>query len=289
MTSENGNAVGNAGANGAPILVAEDVRLSFGGVAAVDGASLEVEPGKITALIGPNGAGKTSFFNAVTGFYKPDGGSISFDGGQITGKSPHAIARRGLVRTFQLTKSLARMTVLDNMMLAAPNQTGEKMFTAWVAPWVIRKQERASREKALELLELFNLIEKKDDYAATLSGGQRKLLELARALMMEPRMILLDEPMAGVNPTLGARLLEHVGQLRDEGMTFVLVEHDMDVVMNVSEHVIVMANGKVITRGSPDEVRSNQEVIDAYLGAGGGAVDEAIEETFGEKESGTDG
>ncbi len=278
MTSENGAA--NGFSNGIPILVAEDVRLSFGGVAAVDGATLSVEPAKITALIGPNGAGKTSFFNVVTGFYRPDGGDISFDGDRITGKPPHAIARRGLVRTFQLTKSLARMTVLDNMMLAAPNQTGEKIFTAWLAPWVIRKQENANREKALELLELFNLIDKKDDYAATLSGGQRKLLELARALMMEPRMILLDEPMAGVNPTLGARLLEHVGQLRDEGMTFVLVEHDMDVVMNVSEKVIVMANGRVITEGSPDEVRTNQEVIDAYLGAGGGAVEEAIDEVF---------
>ena len=150
------------------------------------------------------------------------------------------------------------MSVLDNMMLAATGQTGEKIFTAWFAPWIIRKQERANREKAMELLELFNLTEKKDDYAATLSGGQRKLLELARALMMDPKMILLDEPMAGVNPTLGSRLLEHVGQLRDEGMTFVLVEHDMDVVMNVSERVIVMANGKVITEGTPDEVRTQR-------------------------------
>jgi neutral amino acid transport system ATP-binding protein len=280
LTGENGNGQ----PPGKPILVAEDVRLSFGGVAAVDGASLEVEPGKITALIGPNGAGKTSFFNAVTGFYKADGGNITFDGDSIAGKSPDAIARRGLARTFQLTKSLARMSVLDNMMLAAPGQTGEKIFTAWFAPWVIRKQERTNREKAMELLELFNLTEKKDDYAATLSGGQRKLLELARALMMNPKMILLDEPMAGVNPTLGARLLEHVGQLRDEGMTFVLVEHDMDVVMNVSERVIVMANGKVITEGAPDEVRTNEEVIDAYLGAGGGAVDEAISETSLEEE-----
>ncbi|MGF1472995.1 MAG: ABC transporter ATP-binding protein [Rubrobacteraceae bacterium] len=273
MTGDNG---------GKPILVAEDVRLYFGGVAAVDGASLAVEPGRITALIGPNGAGKTSFFNAVTGFYKADGGNITFDGGDISGKSPDAIARRGLVRTFQLTKSLARMSVLDNMMLAAPGQTGEMIFTAWFVPWMIRKQERANREKAMELLELFNLTEKKDDYAATLSGGQRKLLELARALMMDPKMILLDEPMAGVNPTLGARLLEHVGRLRDAGMTFVLVEHDMDVVMNVSEHVIVMANGKVITQGTPDEVRTDQEVIDAYLGAGGGAVDETIDETVAE-------
>ena len=281
MTSENGQPAGK------PILTTEEVRLSFGGVTAVDGASMEVEPGKITALIGPNGAGKTSFFNAVTGFYKPDGGDISFEGTRITGKSPDAIARKGLVRTFQLTKSLARMTVLDNMMLAAPGQTGEKMFTAWFAPWVIRKQERSNRERAMELLELFNLSEKKDDYAATLSGGQRKLLELARALMMKPKMILLDEPMAGVNPTLGARLLEHVEELRDNGMTFVLVEHDMDVVMNVSEHVIVMANGKVITQGTPDEVRTNEEVIDAYLGTGGGETDEAIAETpIKEKEDG---
>lgn len=264
------------------------MRKSFGGVAAVDGASLSVEPGKITALIGPNGAGKTTFFNVVTGFYRADSGSIYFDGDSIAGKRPHAIAKRGLVRTFQLTKSLARMSVLDNMMLAAPNQVGEKMLTAWVAPWVIRKQEKANREKAMELLELFDLADKRDDYAATLSGGQRKLLELARALMMEPRMILLDEPMAGVNPTLGARLLEHVGELRDGGMTFVLVEHDMDVVMRVSEHVIVMANGRVITQGTADEVRSNQEVIDAYLGAGGGAVDEALDEVF-ESEGRTDG
>lgn len=279
MTSENGNGQ----PTGKPILTAKDVRLSFGGVTAVDGASMEVEPGKITALIGPNGAGKTSFFNAVTGFYKADGGKITFNGDSIAGKAPDSIARKGLVRTFQLTKSLGRMSVLDNMMLAATGQTGEKIFVAWFAPWVIRKQERANREKAMELLELFNLTEKKDDYAATLSGGQRKLLELARALMMDPKMILLDEPMAGVNPTLGARLLEHVGHLRDEGMTFVLVEHDMDVVMNISERVIVMANGKVITEGTPDEVRSNEEVINAYLGAGGGAVDEAIAETSTEE------
>lgn len=278
MTSENGNVQ--------PILTTEDVRLSFGGVTAVDGASMQVEPGKITALIGPNGAGKTSFFNAVTGFYKADDGNIVFDGSSIVGKAPDSIARKGLVRTFQLTKSLGRMSVLDNMMLAAPGQTGEKIFTAWFAPWIINKQERANGEKAMELLELFNLTEKKDDYAATLSGGQRKLLELARALMMDPKMILLDEPMAGINPTLGARLLEHVGQLCDEGMTFVLVEHDMDVVMNVSEHVIVMANGKVITQGTPDEVRSNEEVINAYLGAGGGEIDEALAETPDEGQNG---
>ncbi|MEW6636207.1 MAG: ABC transporter ATP-binding protein [Actinomycetota bacterium] len=264
----------------------EDVRKSFGGVAAVDGATLAVEPGRITALIGPNGAGKTTLFNVVTGFYRPDSGSIVFDGESIAGKRPHAIARRGLVRTFQLTKALAKMTVLDNMMLAAPSQTGEKLFAAWVLPWAIRKQEKANREKAMELLELFDLADKRDDYAATLSGGQRKLLELARALMMEPRMILLDEPMAGVNPTLGARLMEHVGRLRDEGMTFVLVEHDMDVVMRVSERVIVMANGRVITEGSPEEVRQNRQVIDAYLGAGGGAVEEAIDEVFEERHGG---
>ncbi|MBA2376602.1 MAG: ABC transporter ATP-binding protein [Rubrobacter sp.] len=262
------------------ILKVDDLQLSFGGLKAVDGANLEIEPGKITALIGPNGAGKTTLFNVVTGFYKADGGSISFDGNSIMGKNPHSVAKRGLVRTFQLTKSLGRMSVLENMMVAAPSQAGEKLFAAWFVPWVINRQEKQNRQKAIELLELFNLIEKKDDYAATLSGGQRKLLELARALMMEPKMILLDEPMAGINPTLGARLLEHVGELRDKGMTFVLVEHDMDVVMRVSEHVIVMANGKVITQGSADEVRQNQEVIDAYLGTGGGAVEEALDEVM---------
>lgn len=264
----------------APILKVDDLQLSFGGLKAVDGATLEIEPGKITALIGPNGAGKTSLFNVVTGFYKADGGRVSFDGSPIRGRPPHSIAKRGLVRTFQLTKSLAKMTVLENMMIAAPGQAGEKVFAAWFVPWVIRRQEKHNHQRAIELLEIFNLIEKKDDYAATLSGGQRKLLELARALMMEPKMILLDEPMAGINPTLGARLLEHVGELRDKGMTFVLVEHDMDVVMRVSEHVIVMANGKVITQGSANEIRRNQEVIDAYLGTGGGAVDEAIDEVM---------
>jgi neutral amino acid transport system ATP-binding protein len=254
---------------------------------AVDGATLSVEPGRITSLIGPNGAGKTSLFNAVTGFYKPAAGRIVFDGEPITGRPPHAIARRGLVRTFQLTKALAKMSVLDNMMLAAPGQAGEKMLAPWITPWRVRKQEKANREKALELLDLFDLTSKKDDYAATLSGGQRKLLELARALMMEPRMILLDEPMAGVNPTLGARLIEHVGRLRDEGMTFVLVEHDMDVVMRVSEHIVVMADGRVITEGSADEVRRDKQVIEAYLGTGGGAVDEAVDELLGERK--TDG
>lgn len=254
------------------------MRKSFGGITAVDGASLEVEPGKITALIGPNGAGKTTLFNIVTGFYAPDSGKIYFEGRSITGKSAHAIAGRGLVRTFQLTRALGKLSVLDNMLLAAPGQTGERMFSAWFVPWVIRGQEERNRERAMELLELFELADKKDDYAATLSGGQRKLLELARALMMGPRMILLDEPMAGINPTLGARLLGHVERLRDEGMTFVLVEHDMDVVMRVSEHVIVMANGEVITEGSADEVRKEQKVIDAYLGAGGGAVEEALEQ-----------
>ncbi|WP_279387441.1 ABC transporter ATP-binding protein [Rubrobacter taiwanensis] len=246
---------------------------------------MEVEPGKITALIGPNGAGKTTLFNIITGFYRPHRGRIIFDGEDITGKRPHAIAKRGLVRTFQLTRALSKMTVLENMMIAAQDQTGEKMFAAWVVPWAIRRQEKENRRRALELLELFNLIDKKDEYAARLSGGQKKLLELARALMMRPKMILLDEPMAGVNPTLGARLLEHVQELRNEGMTFVLVEHDMDVVMRVSEQVIVMADGKVITQGTADEVRRNQQVIDAYLGSGGGAVDEAIDEVLGGERS----
>jgi branched-chain amino acid transport system ATP-binding protein len=245
------------------------VHKRFGGLTALDGTSMEIRRGRITALIGPNGAGKTTLFNVVTGFERADSGRVLLDGRSIARSRPDTIARRGLVRTFQLTKALRRMSVLDNMMVAASGQVGERIFAAWVVPWVIRRQEAANRRKALELLELFELAQLRDAYAATLSGGQRKLLELARALMMQPRVILLDEPMAGVNPTLGERLLEHVERLRDVGITFVVVEHDMDVVMRVAEHVVVMADGRVIAEGTADEVRANTAVIDAYLGAGG--------------------
>jgi neutral amino acid transport system ATP-binding protein len=261
----------------APIFRAEGVVKRFGGIRAVNGATMSVREGSITALIGPNGAGKTTFFNVITGFYKPDGGSATFDGKPTLGHPPYAIARKGMVRTFQITKALAAMPVIDNMMLAAPSQPGESLLRCIVGLPASRAREREVHTKARELLEVFSLEGLADQYAGTLSGGQRKLLELARALMTEPRFLLLDEPMAGINPTLGRRLLEHMERLRQEdGVTFLFVEHDMDVVMNHSDRVIVMAEGTVIAEGEPHEVRSNQAVIDAYLGG-------AIAENGGEE------
>ena len=255
-------------ANGSePIFEAQDVVKRFGGIRAVNGATMKVQKGSITALIGPNGAGKTTFFNLITGFYRADAGSVIFDGQSIAGKQPYSIARLGMVRTFQITKALSAMPVIDNMTLAAPDQPGEKLRNLIFRPAISRRREREVREEALELLEVFNLTKLADAYAGTLSGGQRKLLELARALMAKPRFLLLDEPMAGINPTLGRRLLDHMQRLRrEDGVTFLFVEHDMEVVMNHSDRVIVMAEGRVIADGEPHQVRSDQAVIDAYLG-----------------------
>jgi branched-chain amino acid transport system ATP-binding protein len=253
-------------------LSVRDVVKHFGGIRAVSGATFDVEERSVTALIGPNGAGKTTLFNVVTGFYRAERGSVRFQGQEIARRPPHVVARLGMVRTFQITKALAKMPVMDNMMLAAPHQPGEHLYNLLVRPAAVRAREREVRERAAELLEVFQLGKLADEYAGALSGGQRKLLEFARALMAEPTMLLLDEPMAGINPTLGARLLEHMHQLRaDRGITFLFVEHDMEVVMGHSDNVIVMAEGRVIAQGPPDEVRRDQRVIDAYLG-GGGAV-----------------
>jgi len=255
-------------ANGQPIFAAEGVVKRFGGIRAVDGATLSVREGSITALIGPNGAGKTTFFNVITGFYRPDGGRATFRGKPVLGRPPYSIARLGMVRTFQITKALRGMSVIDNMMLAAPDQPGERLGNVVFRPRASRRRERAVRERAIELLEVFNLTKLADDYAGTLSGGQLKLLELSRALMARPRFLLLDEPMAGINPTLGRRLLDHMQRLRaEEGVTFLFVEHDMEVVMNHSDRVVVMAEGRVIAQGEPHEVRKDQAVIEAYLGA----------------------
>ena len=249
------------------ILEVEGVRKSFGGIHAVDGATLDVARGSITALIGPNGAGKTTLFNVITGFLRADGGRIAYDGRSIFRTPPHAIARRGMVRTFQITKALAAMPVIDNMMLAAPSQPGERLANLLLRPRASRARELEVRESALDLLDVFGLADQADEYAGTLSGGQRKLLEFARALMVEPRFLLLDEPMAGINPTLGARLLEHMRDLRARrNVTFLFIEHDLEVVMRHSDRVIVMAQGEVIADGEPEAVRRDQRVIDAYLG-----------------------
>jgi neutral amino acid transport system ATP-binding protein len=249
-----------------PMLVVDDVRRAFGGLVAVDVEHLEVQRAHITALIGPNGAGKTTFFNLLTGFDKPDSGSWAFDGRSMNGLSAHRVARMGMVRTFQLTKALSRLTVIENMKLGATGQRGENMFRALLPPlW--SSQERQIEERAMGLLGRFNLAHMRDSFAGNLSGGQRKLLEMARALMADPRLIMLDEPMAGVNPALTQSLLEHVKELRTEGRTVVFVEHDMDVVYDISDWVVVMAEGRVIAEGPPRSIGTNPHVIDAYLGA----------------------
>jgi neutral amino acid transport system ATP-binding protein len=254
-------------AGGRAIFEADGVFKRFGGINAVNGATMNVREGSITALIGPNGAGKTTFFNVVTGFYKADRGRITYSGTEITRLPPYRIAHEGMVRTFQITKALEGMPVIDNLLLAAQEQPGEKLRNVVFRPFSWREREREVNEQAEELLEIFNLTKLRDQYAGTLSGGQRKLLELARALMARPRFLLLDEPMAGINPTLGRQLLDHMQKLRREsGVTFLFIEHDMEVVMNHSDRVIVMAEGRVIAEGEPHEVRENQRVIDAYLG-----------------------
>ncbi|GAB3258768.1 ABC transporter ATP-binding protein [Alteromonas gracilis] len=260
-----------------PILKVDNIVRQFGGMTAVDVDHLEVQRGIITALIGPNGAGKTTFFNLITGFDRPTSAatrfkrpekaaSWSFEGKALGNTSASKVSRAGMVRTFQLTKSLSRMTVMENMMLGARGQSGENLLTCWMKPtWAA--QEKEIEEKAAGLLERFKLLAKKDDYAGSLSGGQRKLLEMARALMTDPTMIMLDEPMAGVNPALTQSLLGHIQALRDEGMTVLFVEHDMHMVRHISDWVVVMAEGRVVAEGPAGDVMADPAVIDAYLGA----------------------
>ena len=248
-----------------PILVGDRIVRSFGGLVAVDVDHIEVQRGAITALIGPNGAGKTTLFNLLTGFDKPDRGDWRFNDTQLAGVRAYKVAQSGMVRTFQLTKALARLTVMDNMRLAATRQRGESFFSG-LLPALWRRQEAANTERADVILERFNLRAKRDDFAGSLSGGQRKLLEMARALMAEPELVMLDEPMAGVNPALTQSLLDHIRALRDDGMSVLFVEHDMDMVRDVSDWVIVMGQGRIIAEGPPHEVMADPVVIDAYLG-----------------------
>ncbi|MCT2086998.1 ABC transporter ATP-binding protein [Microbacterium enclense] len=249
-----------------PIVVADGVTRQFGGLKAVDVEHLEIPRGHITALIGPNGAGKTTLFNLLTGFDKPNTGRWSFEGSNLAGVPAFKVSRKGMVRTFQLTKSLGRLSVLQNMLLGARGQKGENIFRAMI-PSIWRSQEKANTERADDLLRRFKLDAKREDFAASLSGGQRKLLEMARALMSDPTLVMLDEPMAGVNPALTQSLLGHILDLKKEGMTVLFVEHDMHMVRHISDWVVVMAEGRVVAEGPPETVMSDQAVIDAYLGA----------------------
>ena len=257
---------------------------TFGGLKAVDVERIVVPKGRITALIGPNGAGKTTFFNLLSGFDKVDSGTIELDGEDITGMPPHRLAAKGMVRTFQLTKVLSKMSTLENLKLGALGQRGENFFVAlFRGLWA--DQEAAIERRADALLERFNLGHMRDEFAGTMSGGQRKLLELARAMMTDPQVIMLDEPMAGVNPALAQSLLEPIKSLRDEGRTVLFVEHDMDMVRDISDWVVVMAAGKIVSEGPPDTVMSDPAVIDAYLGAHHDMdlaqdVSDALEETI---------
>ncbi len=259
-----------------PILTVDHVVRRFGGMTAVDVDHLEVQKGAITALIGPNGAGKTTFFNLITGFDRPTSArrgtpsegaaSWRFQGRSFADTSAYKVARAGMVRTFQLTKALSAMTVLDNMLIGSQSQRGEKLGVSVIWPaW--KPRERELVEQANGLLERFKLDTKREDYAGSLSGGQRKLLEMARALMSEPAMIMLDEPMAGVNPALTQSLLGHIESLRDEGTTVLFVEHDMHMVQKISDWVVVMAEGRIVAEGLPRNVMQNQAVVDAYLGS----------------------
>jgi branched-chain amino acid transport system ATP-binding protein len=249
-----------------PILVADSIVRQFGGLTAVSVDHVEIQRGAITALIGPNGAGKTTFFNLLTGFDQPSSGTWSFAGDSLSGVPAHRVARMGMVRTFQLTKALSKLTVIENMRLGATGQRGENVFRALLhSIWM--DLEREITERADDLLARFKLDAKREDFAGSLSGGQRKLLEMARALMVEPQMVMLDEPMAGVNPTLRAQLLDHVHELRErDGVTFLLVEHDLELVMRVSDTVVVMNEGRVIASGLPAAISADPAVVDAYLG-----------------------
>ena len=249
-----------------PIIIADGVRRTFGGLTAVDVEHLEIPRNAITALIGPNGAGKTTLFNLLTGFDKPDSGTWTFNGTALAGLPSYRVARLGQVRTFQLTKALGLLTVLDNMKLGAKGQSGENIFRA-ILPFLWNKQEEEIEAKAMDLLARFKLDVKATDYAASLSGGQRKLLEMARALMSDPTLVMLDEPMAGVNPALTQSLLEHILDLKTQGMTVLFVEHDMHMVRHIADWVVVMAEGRVVAEGPPTEVMKNPAVIDAYLGS----------------------
>jgi branched-chain amino acid transport system ATP-binding protein len=251
-----------------PILRAVDVEKRFGGLQAVAGVSLDIRRGGLTGIIGPNGAGKTTLFNVLAGFFLPDAGQVFMKGEDITDLPPHERSWKGLARTFQITRTLGRLTVLENLLLGPAHQRGERVLAAIFSRPLVAVGEVRVRERAEEMLRTFGLSHLQDAYAGSLSGGQRKLLELARALMTDPSVVLLDEPMAGVAPKLASELLDRIDRLRKEqGITFVLVEHDLETVFARCDPVVVLANGKKVCEGPPEVVQSDQRVLEAYLGA----------------------
>jgi ABC-type branched-subunit amino acid transport system ATPase component len=248
------------------LLSVEGLRRTFGELVAVDGVSFGVEAGEIVGMIGPNGAGKTTTFNCVSGVLPGDAGSVTFDGEDVTGAPPHELARSGLVRTFQQTRELTTMTVEENVMLPALGHPGERAWHAVGQTGTSHEREQEVRERARELLEVFDIGSMVDEYAGNLSGGQRKLLELARALMIDPQMLMLDEPFAGVNPTLTAEIVGHIESLNDDGLTLLIIEHELETLTELVDRLVVLADGRVLATGTPAEIMENEEVIDAYLG-----------------------
>lgn len=249
------------------MLEVRDLKKTFGGIDAVDECSLQVKEGTITGLIGPNGAGKTTLFNVISGFYPPDQGEIWFKDVRIDDLPPYEISLRKISRTFQITRELKKMTVIDNLMVSVPNQSGEKIWNSWFRIPLVKREEKRIQDKALEVLDFLELLDLKDEYAGNLSGGQKKLLEFGRTMMTDPELILLDEPGAGINPTLMKRLNTYITELQEEqGMTFFLIEHDMNLVMSLCDPIIVMNEGKKLAEGSAEEIQENEKVLDAYLG-----------------------
>lgn len=250
------------------VLSAISICKGFGGILALDHCSIRVEEGAIVGLIGPNGAGKSTLFDVISGFLTPDGGSIVFSGREILGLPAYKIARLGLVRTFQIPRSLMRMTVLENMMLGAQGQAGERLCNPLIRRHKVMAQETEIREKAEEILEFFDLQRMRDEYAGSLSGGQKKMLEMARALMADPRLLLLDEPFAGVNPALADRLIEQIMVLKKKGLSIIIIEHAIPYVLALSDELYVLNKGAVLASGRPDAVISDRRVFEAYLGEG---------------------
>jgi len=273
---DNASAQGGTGRTGANldkedvVLSVKELEKSFGALIATDQATFDVERGTITGLIGPNGAGKSTLFNLISGFYQPDGGSVTLNGADITGDVPYKIVGNGLIRTFQTPRKLEGMTVREAMLVGPQNQPGESFHKLFTSPKTVAESERQNLADVERILEEFEIDHLATQPATDISGGQMKLVELARAMLADPDILLLDEPVAGVNPTLANKLKDQIRRLNEQGTTFLLIEHDMNFIMSLADPIIVLDQGSVLTEGTPDEVRSDDRVADAYLGGGGG-------------------